>query len=106
MAAEFLPPGGGPATEVSIAKTEREVARGTMPPHRYTALHWDAMLSANKKKAILEWIDAVRVKHYATPGLPPEVQKQVIRPLPQKVDQDPRKGRAGQGPVPRRASFG
>ena len=91
MAAEFMPPGGGPATEVSIAKTEYEVARGTMPPHRYTALHWDAMLSANKKKAILEWIESVRVKHYATPGLPPEVQKQVIRPLPQKVDEDPRK---------------
>ncbi len=45
-----------PLTAVQLAKMQRVIKDGRMPPTRYVAMHWNASLSANESKEILEWI--------------------------------------------------
>lgn len=70
------------ATEVTLAKIEHSIEQNTMPPLPYVAMHWNASLSSADEKAILSWVRGTRVKHYAVAGLPAELQKQVVQPLP------------------------
>jgi len=86
----LLPPGGAAPSEPALAKIEFEISGGEMPPVRYLALHWDAILSAAQKNTILSWIREVRAKSYASPGLPPALRSSVIRPIPTNLSVDPR----------------
>lgn len=46
---------GSPQEDLeSIAKV---VNKGTMPPWRYILMHWDARLTDEEKKVILEWVE-------------------------------------------------
>ncbi|MGB2823152.1 MAG: cytochrome c peroxidase [Phycisphaerae bacterium] len=69
-------------SEVALAKLEYAIEQKTMPPSKYVALHWDALFSSADGEAMLEWIRQTRARHYATAGLPAELQQQVIQPLP------------------------
>ena len=69
-------------SEVALAKLEHSIAQRTMPPMKYLLLHWNASLSPADEAAILAWIEAVRVEHFAVAGLPKALQQQVIQPLP------------------------
>jgi cytochrome c peroxidase len=87
---ERLAPGDGkPATEVGLAELQYSVEKGTMPPGRFLALHWDGGLNRGEKGDVLAWIRAERLKHYATPGYPPEVQSRILQPLPASIPTDP-----------------
>jgi cytochrome c peroxidase len=80
-----------PAGEVLLAKTEREITSGDMPPLPYLLLHWHARLTAAEQATLRDWIHAERAKHYATAGVAPQFQNELVQPLPAKLDLDVRK---------------
>lgn len=80
-----------PAGEALLAKTEAELMAGDMPPLPYLALHWNARLSSEEKTTTLDWIRAERAKHYATAGVAPQFQSDVVQALPEKIELDVRK---------------
>lgn len=89
MLGEFAPAPGHAVNEAVLAKLERSLDKGDMPPLPYLAMHWDSGLSGAEQTEIRQWIQDTRKKHYATPDAPAEVQTQALQPLPQKVELDP-----------------
>ncbi len=71
-----------PVSEPSLSKIEYVVEQGTMPPHRYLAMHWDAGLGGDDAQSVTEWIGAVRKAHYATEGVAPEFAAGAVQPVP------------------------
>ena len=82
---------GQPVSEVALAKLEYVVESGTMPPTRYTIMHWDRWLSDAEKDTILTWIRSVRKAHYATGNAAKEFETDPLQPLPTEVKVDPQK---------------
>jgi len=71
-----------PVSEPCLAKIEYVVEQGTMPPHRYLAMHWDAGLGEDEAKSVTQWIGTVRKAHYATEGVAPAFAAEAVQPLP------------------------
>ena len=78
-----------------LAKIEREVKDGEMPPAAYVALHWNAALGGEKKEAVLAWVKAERAAQ-AAPGMPEPMRAALIRPIPDTLDVDPVKAALGE----------
>jgi cytochrome c peroxidase len=95
LAAELFPADGGPASEPALAKIERELKTGEMPPAEFLLLHWTGGFNAEQQSTVLSWIKEVRIKRHAPAGIPAEVAAGVIHPLPAKVEVDPRKAALG-----------
>lgn len=53
---------GQPVNEASLVRTERAVGGGTMPPARYTALHWGAAPGSADVDASRSWTRSARAK--------------------------------------------
>jgi cytochrome c peroxidase len=85
----------GPAPEPVLAKIEREVAEGEMPPAPYVALHWNAALGGEKKGVVLAWVKAERAAQ-AAPGVPEPMKVALLRPIPQTLPHDPAKAALGE----------
>jgi cytochrome c peroxidase len=85
----------GPVPEPVLAKIEREVKAGEMPPASYVAFHWNAALGGEKKEAVLAWVKAERAAQ-AAPGLPEPMKAALIRPIPDRLDVDPVKAALGE----------
>lgn len=45
-------------SNIDLAKISTVVEEGSMPPIRYKALHWDASLNREQRKAILDYIQS------------------------------------------------
>ncbi len=58
-----------PVGESTIAKMEWVVKNNTMPPAKFTAVHWGTSLSDQDKKDILEWVKTTRAEYYASKGM-------------------------------------
>ncbi len=58
-----------PVGESTIAKMEWVVKNNTMPPAKFTAVHWGTSLSEEDKKNILDWVKTTRSKYYASKGM-------------------------------------
>jgi cytochrome c peroxidase len=95
LARGFAPAAAGPVPEPVLAKIEREVKDGEMPPGPYLALHWNAALGGEKKEAVLAWVKAERAAQ-AAPGVPEPMKAALIRPIPEKLDHDPVKAALGE----------
>jgi hypothetical protein len=93
LARGLAPSAGGLVPEPVLAKIEREVKDGEMPPTPYVALHWNAALGGEKKAAVLAWVKAQRAAQ-AAPGVPEPMKTALLRPIPDKLDVDPRKTRS------------
>lgn len=91
MVAAFAKAPAEPACEATLAKIEKCIQDGSMPPHRYLAMHWDGALTADEKQAILSWIHQVRAAHYASPAAPDPLKTAVIQPIPQPPKLDAKK---------------
>jgi cytochrome c peroxidase len=85
----------GPVPEPVLAKIEREVTDGEMPPAPYVALHWNAALGGEKKGALLAWVKAERAAQ-AAPGVPEPMKAALIRPIPDRLNVDPAKAALGE----------
>jgi cytochrome c peroxidase len=73
---------GPAASEAALAKIEYVVARHSMPPGDFRAMHWDAHLDDADRQAILDWVHQLRCTHYAPENLPRAVQENALHPLP------------------------
>jgi len=48
-------PGISPSAK-ALRHIQEQVAKGKMPPFEYSALHWNAFLSAGEKQVLYDWI--------------------------------------------------
>ncbi|MCX8064116.1 MAG: cytochrome-c peroxidase, partial [Candidatus Hydrogenedentes bacterium] len=96
MVKELFPGENQPPKEVALAKIEHTTLMNEMPPLRYIALHWDSILSKEEQSIILNWVRETRAKHYATSDIPEHLKREVVHPLPQKVEVDDRKVKLGE----------
>jgi cytochrome c peroxidase len=95
LAAGFAPAAQGPVPEPVLARIEREVQDGEMPPGAYVALHWNASLSGDEKNAVLAWVKEQRAAQ-AAPGVPEALKAALIRPIPDTIAHDPVKAAIGE----------
>ena len=91
MVASFAKAPAEPVGEATLAKIEKSIQDGTMPPRRYRAMHWNGALSAEQKQAVLSWIQQVRATHYSSPASPDKLKSAVIQPVPQPPQLDAKK---------------
>jgi cytochrome c peroxidase len=95
LAAGFAPAAQGPVPEPVVARIEREVQDGEMPPGAYVALHWNASLSGDEKSAVVAWVGEQRAAQ-AAPGVPEALKAALIRPIPDTIAHDPAKAALGE----------
>lgn len=72
--------GPAPATEAVLAKIQRVMEDGSMPPGDYRLMHWSSRLNSDDRAALMTWIRDARAKAngavdssdpiYASPVLP------------------------------------
>jgi cytochrome c peroxidase len=82
-------------SDATLAKLERVVSKGTMPPARFTLLHWSARLSDAERSQVIAWIHEAR-KATAPAGLPGAVAALGIVPIPLRVEADAAKAALGE----------
>lgn len=90
FAADLFPTAAATA-EPALAKLERTLALGTMPPVPYLALHWNARLSAEDAALVTGWVREVRAAKFAPASLTPEQKAAVLHPLVPVAGLDARK---------------
>ncbi len=71
-----------PVGEATLAKMEWVITNETMPPAKFTAVHWGSRVSSDDKAAILDWVKASRTAHYATGLAAPQHADEPLQPLP------------------------
>ena len=71
-----------PVGEATLAKMEWVITNETMPPAKFTAVHWGSRVSSDDKAAILDWVKASRAAHYATGLAAPQHADEPLQPLP------------------------
>ncbi len=84
-----------PVGEATIAKMEWVVLNETMPPAKFTAVHWGSRLNAEDRKAIMEWTASTRAAHYATDAASSRANEP-LQPLPESLPTDARKVALGE----------
>jgi cytochrome c peroxidase len=89
------PAAKSPVPEPVLARIERQVTEGTMPPGSYRAMHWNAPLGADEEEAIVDWVRAERAAQAAA-GVPPPLRSQLLRPIPDALPHDPAKADLGE----------
>lgn len=85
------PAAGAPISEVVIAKMEWVIENDTMPPAKFTAVHWSSKLTAADKTNTLEWVKASRANHYATGLASPARANEPLQPIPDSIPTDAKK---------------
>jgi len=95
LVTELLPGEGATVSESTLAKIEREIALGDMPPARYLAAHWTGGLSASEKAAVGDWVSKARARRHSWTGVPEALRDAVIPPLPAALPVDARKAELG-----------
>lgn len=73
--------GAEPLNAVQLAKIKRVIDDRSMPPLRYTAMHWNAGFSAEERETLLSWIESVPGGYEPQP-IP---QENPFSPEPDKV---------------------
>ncbi len=88
MLTDLAPAQGKPVSEAALAKLEFVIDKGTMPPARYTMLHWNRGLGTAEKETIQDWITQARKEHYAVDGTADAYKDGPLQPLPKTVSLD------------------
>ncbi len=82
---------GAILTELDLARLEGVLYNHTMPPLKYTLMHWDAGLSKEDVDVLLSWIRQTRSERYQGMGIDPKLSGEPVQPLPQKMDLNEKK---------------
>ena len=76
-----------PVSEVTLAKMEWVTQNNTMPPAKFTAVHWSTRMSDADRAAVLDWVKGSRAAHYATGTAAKDKANEPLQPLtPIKYD--------------------
>lgn len=86
---------GKPISETALAKMEWVVQNNTMPPAKFSAVHWGSRLSDADKAAILDWVKTARANHYATGNAAKDRANEPLQPLPDTLPVDAKKAAVG-----------
>ncbi|AIJ10177.1 MULTISPECIES: cytochrome-c peroxidase [Edwardsiella] len=76
---------GQPPTLTDLNKLEWVVQHQTMPPTRYTAMHWAGRMSQADRDTLLKWVNEQRQKYYTTPDMAPSLRNEPIQPIPESL---------------------
>lgn len=68
-----------------MTKVEWVMQHDTMPPTRYTALHWAGTLNNEERDGILNWVKDQRIKYYAVKDMAPALMNEPVQPLPRTL---------------------
>lgn len=74
-----------------LNKIEWVMEHETMPPTRYTALHWAGHMDDKERTALLEWVEKQRLKYYATSDTAENLRNEPVQPIPLSIPVDGRK---------------
>lgn len=85
-----------PVSEVTLAKMEWVTLNNTMPPAKFTAVHWSTKVSEADRTAILDWVKSSRAAHYATGTAAKDKANEPVQPLPTSIKTDPKKVALGE----------
>jgi cytochrome c peroxidase len=94
--AELFPQEGVLVSEPFLARMEREIVGGAMPPARFLAMHWDGRISGAEQDTVMAWVYDTRARVHALPGVPERLRRAVVRPLPANVEVNPAKAALGE----------
>lgn len=72
---------GAPVSQVDLAKVENTALSGSMPPAKYSHVHWGTSLDGEEKAVILSWAKNVRKNQFATPTVAEEFANEPVQPL-------------------------
>ncbi len=77
----------GQASGLDLTRIEQALNKGTMPPKRYIALHWDAQLTGDDQQAIRDWIAHERARE-ALPIVDKAFINEPVQPItvPEELD--------------------
>lgn len=87
---------GEKVSEVDLAKVEKVIADGTMPPAKYFMAHWGAYINAKEKDIALDWIKECRAKFYPNKLAAAEFVNETVRPVEDAVKVNPEKVALGE----------
>lgn len=85
-----------PVSEPTLAKMEWVIRNETMPPAKFTAVHWGSRLTPEDRAAILEWVKQERAANYATGLATPNLANEPVQPLPDSIPFDAKKAALGE----------
>lgn len=79
------------APQSDITKVEWVMEHQTMPPTRYSALHWAGVMSDAERQVMLDWVKQQRLKYYATPDMAENRRNEPVQPIPESLAVNPQK---------------
>lgn len=79
------------APQSDITKIEWVIEHQTMPPTRYTALHWAGAMNKEERNTLLEWVKHQRLNYYATPDMAENRRNEPVQPIPKSLPVDAKK---------------
>jgi cytochrome c peroxidase len=71
-----------PVSEATLAKMEWVTLNETMPPAKFTAVHWGARITAKDRGEILDWVRITRATYYANGLSAGSRANEPIHPVP------------------------
>lgn len=72
---------GAPVSQIDLAKVENTALSGSMPPAKYSHVHWGTRLDSEEKAVILSWAKNVRKNQFTTPTVAEEFANEPVQPL-------------------------
>lgn len=86
---------GENVSEVDLTKVEYAVLGASMPPAKYTAIHWGTSLSSEEKLIVTSWAKETRIANFAVEGVAEEFCNEPVQPLVASIPVDERKVELG-----------
>lgn len=81
--------------EVAMAKIEKVIADGTMPPVNFTSAHWSSKINDIEKASILDWVSETRLAHYATNTENEKLANEPVQPIEESAEYNADKAELG-----------
>lgn len=86
---------GEPVSETDMTKVEYAVLGETMPPAKFSAIHWGTSLSSAEKEVVLKWAKATRAARFVSPTVAEEFSNEPVQPLLASIPTDSNKVKLG-----------
>ncbi|MGL5690878.1 MAG: cytochrome c peroxidase [Bacteroidales bacterium] len=87
---------GNTPSEVDLAKLEQSIINQSMPPAKFTALHWHSSLDEKEREIMLNWIKENRSKIYSNGLSSVAFSNEAIQPLIDSLAVNPAKVALGE----------
>ena len=86
---------GKPFPEAALAKLEKVIADGVMPPAKFAMVHRASKIDNAEQTTLLDWVRQTRLAHYTTYGKDRKLANEPVQPIVQQVKYDQAKAKLG-----------